>query len=137
MIIGIGIDISEQERIRASITQFGQQFVEKLFTTQEINYCERYRDPTEHYAGKFAVKEAFMKAIGTGRRQQVTFKDIEVLNQSSGAPRIILHGNTKVFTDNLGIMQIHVSVSHSADIAVAVVILEGMPKLTDFSPVQV
>lgn len=126
MIIGIGIDISEQERIRASIAQFGQQFVEKLFTTQEIAYCERYRDPTEHYAGKFAVKEAFMKAIGTGRRQQVTFKDIEVLNQSSGAPQIVLHGSTQTLTDVLGVTQIHVSVSHSANIAVAVVILEAL-----------
>jgi holo-[acyl-carrier protein] synthase len=124
MIIGLGIDIVDQIRIRKGIEKHGESFINRLFTSKEIAYCQRYRDSTERYAGKFAVKEAFMKAIGTGLSQQVTFKDIEVLNKDSGAPYIITHGKTEQIVKQLNATKVHVSLSHVTEIAAAVVILE-------------
>ncbi len=124
MIIGIGIDITDQSRIENSLTKHGDHFSHRLFTLQEIAICQRYRSPVERYAGKFAAKEALMKALGTGFAQQVTFKDIEVLNRDSGAPYITPHGQTAEIIKQLEVTQIHLSISHSAGVAVAVVILE-------------
>jgi holo-[acyl-carrier protein] synthase len=124
MIIGLGIDIVDQIRIRKGIEKHGDNFTNRLFTIKEITYCQKYSDPIEHYAGKFAVKEAFMKAIGTGLSQQVTFKDIEVLNKDSGAPYIITHGKTEQIVKQLTATKVHVSLSHVTEIAAAVVILE-------------
>ena len=126
MIIGIGIDIADQIRIREGIEKYGDKFLQTIFTESEIAICKRYRFPIEHYAGKFAVKEAMMKAIGTGLRQQVTFKDIEVLNHETGAPYITTHGATAKIVERLEATHIHVSLSHTANIAVAVVILEKL-----------
>jgi holo-[acyl-carrier protein] synthase len=126
MIIGIGIDIADQIRIREGINKYGERFVQRLFTAQEITQCTRYRFPYEHYAGKFAVKEAFMKAIGTGLTQQVTFRDIEVLNRDSGAPYVVTYGRAAEIVEQLGVTQIHVSLSHAANIAAAVVVLEKL-----------
>ena len=91
MIIGLGIDIIEPARIHNGIDKYGEKFLQRLFTEPEITICQRYHHPAEHYAGKFAVKEAFMKAIGTGLTQNVTFRDIEVLNRDSGAPYIVIY----------------------------------------------
>jgi holo-[acyl-carrier protein] synthase len=125
MIIGLGIDIVDQIRIRKGIEKHGENFTNRLFTSKEITYCQKYADPIEHYAGKFAVKEAFMKAIGTGLTQQVTFKDIEVLNKDTGAPYIITHGKTQQIVKQLTVTKVHVSLSHVTEIAAAVVILEN------------
>ncbi len=125
MIIGLGIDIVDQTRIRKGIAKHGENFTNRLFTIKEITYCQKYSDPIEHYAGKFAVKEAFMKAIGTGLTQQVTFKDIEVLNKDNGAPYIITHGKTEQIAQQLTATKVHVSLSHITEIAAAVVILEN------------
>jgi holo-[acyl-carrier protein] synthase len=127
MIVGLGIDICEQARIRDSLTKLSTTFTQRIFTAPEIAYCERYRDPTEHYAARFAAKEAFMKAIGTGMQQGVTFKDIEVINHASGAPFLNLYGQAHQIAENLNVKHIHLSISHSAGIAVAVVILETIP----------
>ncbi len=125
MIIGIGIDLTDQLRIQQSLDQYGDKFLQHVFTTQEIAICQRYRiSAVEHYAGKFAVKEAFMKALGTGVSQQVTFKDIEVLNRDSGAPYLMTYGKTLEMVEALGVTQIHLTLSHTANLAVAVVILE-------------
>lgn len=126
MIIGIGIDIADQVRIREGINDFKDRFTQRLFTAEEIISCQKYRDPTEHYAGKFAVKEALMKAIGAGLKQHVTFQEIEVLNHDSGAPYITLYGTAKQIAEQLGVTQTHVSLSHSVGIAAAVVILERL-----------
>lgn len=126
MVIGIGIDIADQLRIRDGINKYGGKFVQRLFTAKEITQCTRYRFPYERYAGKFAVKEAFMKAIGTGITQQVTFTDIEVLNRDSGAPFVVTFGKAAEIVEQLGVTQIHVSLSHAANIAAAVVVLEKL-----------
>jgi holo-[acyl-carrier protein] synthase len=126
MIIGIGIDIADQIRIREGIEKYGDKFLQMLFTPSEIAICKRYRFPIEHYAGKFAVKEAMMKAIGTGLRQQVTFKGIEVLNYETGAPYVTTYGATAEIVEQLEVTHIHVSLSHTANIAAAVVVLEKL-----------
>jgi len=124
MIIGLGIDIADQIRIHDGIKKYGDKFLQRIFTAQEIASCQRYQYPVEHYAGKFAVKEAFMKAIGTGLTQNVTFKDIEVLNRDSGAPYVTIYGAAAEIASGLGVSNVHVSLSHSAEIAAAVVVLE-------------
>ena len=124
MIIGLGIDIADQIRIKDGLEKHKERFLTKLFTPAEIAICDQYRYQVEHYAGKFAVKEAFMKAISSGHKQGVHFLDIEVLNHESGAPYIIAHGKAKQIADTLGVLHTHVTLSHSADIAAAVVVLE-------------
>lgn len=124
MIIGLGIDIIEPIRIHNGIDKYGEKFLQRLFTEQEIALCQRYHYPVEHYAGKFAVKEAFMKAIGTGLTQNVTFKEIEVLNRDSGAPYIVTQGTAAKVAAQLEVTHIHVSLSHVKMVAAAVVILE-------------
>ncbi len=123
MIIGLGIDITDQKRIEESIAQFGESFLQRILTKQEIASCARYRFPVEHYAGKFAVKEALMKAMGTGLKQ-VTFQEIEVLNRDSGAPYLVTSGKAEQILHELGATQLHVSISHDAHLAVAVVVVE-------------
>lgn len=122
MIIGIGIDITEQQRISQAIDHYGNRFLQRIFTSQEIQLCQQRS--VEHYAGKFAAKEAFMKAISSGFRQHVYFKDIEILNHSSGAPYINTYGNAHHIFTQLAITNTHLSISHSAGVAVAMVILE-------------
>jgi len=124
MIIGLGIDIIEPIRIHNGIDKYGEKFLQRLFTEQEIALCQRYHYPVEHYAGKFAVKEAFMKAIGTGLTQNVTFKEIEVLNRENGAPYIVTQGTAANIAAQLEVTHIHVSLSHVKTVAAAVVVLE-------------
>ena len=123
MILGIGIDLVEIRRIEESIQ--GDAFLRKVFTRGEVQSVVRYRNKAEHLAGKFAVKEAFMKAIGAGIRQDVWFTQIEVLNNESGQPQVKVTGEAEKRFRQMGATQVHVSISHSGGMAVAVVILEG------------
>lgn len=122
MILGIGIDIVEIQKIEES-TQ-SEAFQRRVFTFEEVKSVECYKDKAEHFAGKFAVKEAFMKAIGAGIRQEVWFTQIEVLNDESGRPQVKVSGEAGKRLDESGAKRIHVSISHSGDLAVALVILE-------------
>ncbi len=122
MIMGIGIDITEQKRILQAIDKYGNRFLQRVFTPAEILLCEQR--PIAHYTGKFAAKEAFMKAIGAGFRQHVYFRDIEILNRASGAPYINTYGAAQQIFTQLAVTTIHLTLSHSAGIAVAAVILE-------------
>jgi holo-[acyl-carrier protein] synthase len=124
MIIGVGIDIVDQQRIEHSIVRFQQRFLTRLFTTQEVSRCEDCRHPAERFAVRFAAKEAFMKAIGRSALRPVTFVEVEVLNRASGAPYIVTHGTAKILCEQLGVQHIYLSLTHSAGIAAAVVILE-------------
>ena len=123
MILGIGIDITDIKEIEESIQS--EAFQRRVFTPAEIKSVERYKNKAEHLAGKFAVKEAFMKAIGAGLRQEVWFTQIEVLNDESGKPQVKVSGETEKRLGESGAKQIHVSISHSGGLAVAVVILES------------
>jgi len=122
MILGIGIDLTEIKKIEESIQS--EAFVRRVFTTVEMQSVEQYRNKAEHLAGKFATKEAFMKAIGAGIRQEVWFTQIEVLNDELGKPQVQVRGEAGKRLGVLGAKQIHVSISHSGGMAVALVILE-------------
>ncbi len=123
MIIGIGIDIVDIHEIDESLQEEG--FKERVFTAVEMDAIQRYRNQAEHFAGKFAAKEAFMKALGAGLGQNVAFTEIESLNDQAGKPYLNISGEAKKRFDNCDAKQIHVSISHSSGMAVAVVILEG------------
>lgn len=94
-IAGIGTDIIEIDRIEEAINRHGERFLSRIFTEKERNYCERYADKTPHYAGRFAAKEAIVKALGTGFQFEMTWQDIEVINDSLGKPEVILSPRLK------------------------------------------
>lgn len=125
MIVGLGVDISEIDRIEAAIQRHGRSFLERVFTPAEIAYCERHRVSGERYAARFAAKEATMKALGTGWRRGVRWVDIEVVRQPSGRPTMELRGAARQHADRLGVSRIHVSLTHSGNLAFAEVIFES------------
>ncbi|HON56303.1 MAG TPA: holo-ACP synthase [bacterium] len=124
MIKGLGIDIVKIQRLIDGYENFGEKFLNKIFTEQEIEYCNKHINNFEHFAGKFAVKEAFMKAIGSGIRQGVWFKDIEILNSYTQKPYVNLYNKAKLSFDELQCNNIYISITHTDDIAAAVVVLE-------------
>ena len=123
MIIGIGVDIVSIHDMEQSLQE--ASFLQKAFTPAEVESVQQYRSQTEHLVGKFAAKEAFMKSIGAGIRQGVWFTQIEVLNDEPGKPYIQTSGEAQKRYEASGAKQVHISISHSAGVAVAVVILEG------------
>lgn len=125
MIVGLGLDIAEIDRIEAAITRHGAPFLERLFTPDEVAYCERFKNRYERYAARFAVKEAAMKALGTGWSRGVRWQDIEVTREPSGRPGLRLEGVAREFADRLGVKQISVSITHSGNLALAQVIFES------------
>ena len=125
MIVGTGIDIAEVERIAASMRRFGRRFLERVFTMDEIRYCESKANRAERYAARFAAKEAAMKALGTGWGRGVTWHDVEVSRAPGSRPTIVFHGKAAEFFRRLGGAQAHLSLTHTADSAMAQVILES------------
>ena len=125
MIVGLGLDVAEVDRIEAAITRHGAPFIERLFTAAEAAYCERYANRFERYAARFAVKEAAMKALGTGWRHGVRWRDIEVTRDPSGKPGLRLEGVAREFAERLGARNITVSITHSGNLALAQVIFES------------
>ena len=123
MIYGLGTDIIEVNRIKKNIEKVSG-LKTKLFTQSEIEYCEAKRHSAEHFAARFAAKEAFFKALGTGWRYGFAFKEIEILNNELGKPEITVSGKIKEYITENNISNIHISISHLKDIANAVVILE-------------
>lgn len=124
MIVGTGIDIAEVPRIREVIERHGQRFLQRVFTEGEIKYCESKANRIERYAARFAAKEAGMKAIGTGWNHGVRWRDIEVSRVPGGRPTLLLHGKAAEFAAKLGATNIALSLTHTADQAMAQVILE-------------
>jgi len=124
LIVGLGVDIAEVDRIEAAISRHGQAFLRRVFTPAEIQYCERHRNKYERYAGRFAAKEAAMKALGTGWRRGVRWVDIEVTNLSGGKPTLRLTGRAREFADQLRVKYIALSITHSGNSALAQVIFE-------------
>jgi holo-[acyl-carrier protein] synthase len=125
MIVGTGIDIAEVDRIANSIARFGRRFVERVFTADEIRYCESKANKTERYAARFAAKEAGMKAIGTGWDRGVTWRDVEVRRQPGSRPTIVFHNKAGEFFRQLRAVRAHLSITHTKDSAMAQVILES------------
>jgi len=125
MIVGTGIDIAEVDRIKATIERFGRRFLERVFTPDEIRYCESKANKAERYAGRFAAKEAAMKAIGTGWSRGVTWQDVEVQRSPGGRPTMAFHRKAAEFFEQLGAAHAHLSITHTEHSAMAQVILES------------
>ena len=125
MIVGVGIDVIQNDRIRDSIARFGPRFLNRIYTQTEIDYCANCGDPAIHYAARFAAKEAGMKAIGTGWKRGVRWKDLEVANLPSGRPTLRLHGEAAKIAERLGVKSILLSITHTAQFGMAQVILEN------------
>ncbi len=122
MILGIGTDIAEVHRIAKSITNIS--FMEKVFSKAEIAYCETKANKAESYTARFAAKEAFFKALGTGWRGGMAFNEVEVWNDELGKPTLNILGTTAELIKEKNIRIIHVSLSHIKDVAMATVVLE-------------
>ncbi len=125
MIVGIGIDLAEVSRIREAIERHGQRFIQRIYTEKEIAYVERKANKYERYAARFAAKEAGMKAVGTGWKRGVRWRDFEVTNLPSGRPTLQLHGEAARFAEHLGVRNIALSITHTAAEGMAIVILES------------
>ena len=125
MIVGIGIDIAEVPRIKSAIEGQGERFLRRVYTTDEVTYCEQFKNKYERYAGRFAVKEAAMKALGTGWSRGVRWVDVEVVRQRGGRPTLLLKGEAKKIADGLGVKNTAVSITHTNEQAFAQVIFEG------------
>lgn len=122
MIYGIGTDIIEVERIKEAIQKYGSRFLDRIYTKVEQEYCESFNENKFlHYAARFAAKESFSKAIGTGITQGFKFNEIGVVNQSNGKPNIVLYGG---LLQKWGEYKIQVSLSHTQTNAVAFITLE-------------
>jgi holo-[acyl-carrier protein] synthase len=125
MILGIGVDIVEVDRIRRAMERYGERFVRRVFTDEEVAYCHRSVHADQRFATRFAAKEAALKALGVGWAQGVRFVEVEVANNELGAPSISLSGRAAEIGRDLGVERIHVSLTHHRDYAIAQVLLEG------------
>jgi holo-[acyl-carrier protein] synthase len=125
MIVGTGIDIAETVRIGEALERHGERFARRIYTPQEIAYCERFKNKAERYAARFAAKEAAFKALGTGWSEGVRWLDVEVTHQPSGKPELALTGRAKEVADQLRVARAEVSISHADHYVVAQVIFES------------
>lgn len=125
MILEIGVDIVEVERIKEVCSKWDKRFEERVFTQGELAYCKRKKQPYQSLAARFAAKEALFKALGTGWSLSMCWKDVEITNDSLGKPNIILSGTTQQIAEKMGVEKAIVSLSHTKHYAVANVILVG------------
>jgi len=129
LIIGIGVDMVDVDRIKAAIERRGDQLVTRAFTEEEAAYCWRSQCPERRFAGRFAAKEAVMKALGRGWFQGMPFKEIEVVRDETpegyGRPSIQLSGKTAELAESLHVVNINLSITHEQRAAVAFVVIEG------------
>jgi holo-[acyl-carrier protein] synthase len=125
VIVGLGIDIAEVARVKAAIERHGETFLRRVYTAKEQEYCERFKNKYERYAGRFAAKEAAMKALGTGWSRGVRWVDVEVVREKGGRPTMKLAGEAAKVADRLNVKNIVLSITHTADQAFAQVIFES------------
>lgn len=122
MIFGLGTDITEIDRIEEMIKRHGDHFLNRTYTSVEIEYCQRHKSAAQHFAGRWAAKEAVMKAFGTGFVKGVGWTDIEIQSLPSGRPVVVLSGGTKELADEVGISSVMISISHGKSYATATAI---------------
>ena len=122
-IVGIGLDLVRIARIRAITERWQERFLQRLYTDAERQYCFRLSSPYASLAGRFAVKEAILKALGTGWSAGVRWSDIQVLNDSAGRPVATVHGRVGALVREASVTGIHVSLSHDAEYAIAEAVL--------------
>ncbi len=121
-VLGVGTDIIEIERIEEAIGRHGDRFLNRLFTEKEKKYCLRYKKPGTHFAGRFAAKEAILKAFGTGLQKEMTWKEIEIVNDRQGKPEVHLSERLKKI---MAMDHIFISISHCESYATATAIVVG------------
>ena len=126
MIVGIGTDLIEVERIEASLRRFGEQFLQRVYTAGEIAYCTGRKTGAESFAARFAAKEAGAKALGTGISHGVGWRELEVHRLPGRAPELRLHGRAAEIATSLGIAHLTLSLTHTRGLAMAVVIAERL-----------
>jgi holo-[acyl-carrier protein] synthase len=126
MILGVGVDIVEVQRVERLLRRFGSRFAARIFTKDEIAYCEQRARPAQHYAVRFAAKEAFVKALGERRASYpgMRWSDISVQRTQQGEPILTFSGTVKEAVEQIGLRQVHVSLTHSTQYGAAVVVLE-------------
>ncbi|HMC09920.1 MAG TPA: holo-ACP synthase [Pirellulaceae bacterium] len=130
-IIGIGTDIIECLRIAKMIERHGEIFLTRVYTPHEIEYCTARKAATQHYAGRFAAKEAVLKALGTGWTRGIQWRDIEVRNEMGGKPHIALGGAARDLCEKLGITKVHITISHCRTHATAYALAVGQQMAND------
>ncbi|MBN1391265.1 MAG: holo-ACP synthase [Sedimentisphaerales bacterium] len=118
-IVAHGIDLVDFPRIDEMLKRHGRRFLNKVFTAAEQDYADANKNGTEKLAGRFAAKEAILKLMGTGWRGKIAWTDIEIVNSPTGQPKVVLSGEVKKIADKLGIKHISVSITHTANFAIA------------------
>jgi holo-[acyl-carrier protein] synthase len=121
-IVGLGIDATDIPRIAATIERYGNRFVHRIFTDGEVAYCTRRKEPAIHFAGRFAAKEAAMKALGTGHTQNVLWRDVEIVRHG-GPPQLVFHGGAAVRFAAIGARSSLLTITHAETLAFAQVLL--------------
>lgn len=121
-VYSIGVDMAEVERLRNMIDRHGDRFLKRVFTTREIEYCRPKVSYAQNFAARFAAKEAVFKAAGTGLRVGMHWREVEVVNDHLGKPSVELHGTTAKLLEG---RRVHISLSHTEKIAIAMVVVEG------------
>jgi holo-[acyl-carrier protein] synthase len=124
MVLGLGTDLIEIERIQASMDRFGERFLERIFTAEEIAYCLRKKQPAESLAARFAAKEAGAKALGTGISRGISWKEIEVTRKMGERPMLHFNGRAGELAKAMGVRRVQLTLSHSRKLAIAVVVVE-------------
>lgn len=125
MILGIGIDLVEVSRVEALVERHGDRALRRIFTEAEVERCGRSRSPSESFAARFAAKEAFFKAVGTGWGQGLAWTEVEVVSAPSGAPEVRLSGAAERLARERGVTRIHLTLTHTDTLASAYLLLEG------------
>lgn len=131
MIVGVGIDLCPVGRMRQALSRHEGRFATRVFTEVERDYCEARADPAQSYAARFAAKEALLKALGVP--PGLSWHEIEVRSDSGGAPKLILRGRAEAAAAGLSVVRLHLSLTHSADAAAAVVVAESADRVAEVS----
>ena len=125
MILGLGMDISEVARVKASLDRFGESFLKRILLPEEIAYCHTYQNPAQYVAVRFAAKEAISKALGTGIGAELGWHDLEICRKETGEPFVKLHGGGPKLLEARGAKRLLISLTHTENYAAAVAILEA------------
>lgn len=124
---GLGVDLVEVSRLRRLVERWKERFLRRVFTQAELDYCLKRRDPIPHLAARFAAKEACLKALGTGLRMGVSWRELEVRRESGQPPMLVLSGRSKAIGLSKGATQVLLSLTHDGDYAFAQAMLMGAP----------
>jgi len=122
---GIGVDLTRIPRLREVVARWNDRFLQRVFTEQELEYCRRRRDPIPHLAARFAAKEATLKALGTGLRMGVSWRELEVRRERGQAPTMVLSGRCRAIAEAKGGRRVLLSLTHDGDYAMAQAMLVG------------